>query len=165
MTLGKFITMEGGEGAGKSTQIANLAAALRAVGIVVVVTREPGGSRRAEEIRKLLVRGATDRWHPMTEALLHNAARMEHVEELVRPALARGEWVLCDRFTDSTVAYQGFGHGLGREVIEDLHSLVFGGFLPDLTLILDLDVELGLARATAAARGEDRYERMGRDFH
>lgn len=165
MTLGRFITLEGGEGAGKSTQIVKLAEALRAAGMTVVVTREPGGSPRAEEIRTLLVRGATDRWQPMTEALLHNAARMEHVEELIRPALARGDWVLCDRFADSTVAYQGFGHGLGREAIEDLHSLVFGGFLPDLTLILDLEVDEGLARATAAARGEDRYERMGRDFH
>ena len=165
MTLGKFITLEGGEGAGKSTQILRLADGLKSIGIDTVVTREPGGSPGAEEIRGILVRGMTDRWMPRTEALLHTAARVEHVERTIRPALAEGRWVLCDRFADSTVAYQGYGHGLGRDWILDLHALVFGTFAPDLTLILDIAPDQGLQRATAGNRGEDRYERMGAAFH
>ena len=165
MTPGKFITLEGGEGAGKSTQILRLADGLRSIGIGSVVTREPGGSPGAEEIRGLLVRGATERWMPRTEALLHTAARVEHVERTIRPALAEGQWVLCDRFVDSTVAYQGYGHGLGRDWVIDLYTLVFGTFAPDLTLILDIGPDQGLERATAGKRGEDRYDRMGAAFH
>jgi dTMP kinase len=169
---GRFVTFEGGEGAGKSTQVRRLADALRAAGVPVRLTREPGGSPGAEEIRALLVSGETGRWDPLTEALLISAARRDHLRRTVLPALEAGEWVLCDRFADSTTAYQGHGHGLGREATEVLYGLVAGEFRPDLTLILDVPVEAGLARAAARAGGEgrggaaeDRYERMGRDFH
>ena len=164
MTRGKFITFEGGEGSGKSTQIQPLAGALTAAGIMVTVTREPGGAPGAEQIRTLLVNGDTGRWDPMSEALLHYAARREHLRHAILPALAEGRWVLCDRFADSTMAYQGYGHGLGRAVIAALHAAVVGDLAPDLTLILDLPVETGLARA-ASRGGADRYERMDRAFH
>ncbi len=166
---GKFITFEGGEGAGKTTQIKLLAEALKASGIDSVLTREPGGAPAAEVIRSLLVEGAIDRWQPMTEALLNYAARVEHVKETIQPALAAGRWVVSDRFSDSTIAYQGYGHDLGADTVARLHTLVLGDFQPDLTLILDLPVEDGLARAgNREARdgaGEDRYERMDVDFH
>jgi dTMP kinase len=162
---GKFITLEGGEGAGKSTQIARLADALRKAGLTVRTTREPGGSPAAETIRKLLVEGEPGRWQPMTEALLHFAARKEHLETVVLPALALGEWVISDRFADSTLAYQGYGHRLGRAPIEALYQVAVGDFAPDLTLILDLPVEAGLARTGGRGHAEDRYERMDRAFH
>lgn len=161
----RFITLEGGEGGGKSTQARLLAEALRAAGHAVVLTREPGGAPGAESIRKLLVDGDVGRWDAMAEALLHTAARRNHLVETVWPALARGAWVISDRFVDSTVAYQGYGHGLGAAAIESLHSLANGDFLPDLTLILDLPVEEGLRRAVGRGGGEDRYERMGAEFH
>ncbi len=168
-SVGKFITLEGGEGAGKSTQIKLLAEALEAAGLNPVVTREPGGAPAAEIIRSLLVEGETDRWLPMTEALLHSAARMEHVRQTIEPAMAVGRWVVCDRFADSTVAYQGYGHDLGREAISQLYQLVLGDFQPDLTVILDIAVDEGLARAKSRDAGgeakEDRYERMGLEFH
>lgn len=167
---GRFITFEGGEGAGKSTQIRLLAETLKSSGIKVCVTREPGGSPGAEEIRALLVTGETGRWDAVTELLLLYAARRDHVQRLIEPALARGCWVLCDRFADSTMAYQGYGHGLDRQKISDLHDIVLGNLQPDLTLILDLAPEKGLARtresAEAARRGsEDRFERMELAFH
>lgn len=162
---GRFITLEGGEGAGKSTQIARLADGLRRAGVNVRTTREPGGAPAAETIRKLLVEGEPGRWRPMTEALLHFAARIEHVETMVRPALAAGDWVISDRFADSTLAYQGYGHRLGRDAIESLYRTTLGTFAPDLTLILDMPVDAGLARAGARNDIETRYERMGRDFH
>ncbi len=165
MAGAKFITFEGGEGAGKSTQIGLLAAALTAVGIPAQTTREPGGSPGAEQIRELLVTGAGDRWDAMTEALLHFAARREHLRSVVWPNLAAGQWVLSDRFADSTMAYQGYGHGLGREPIEQLYDLVVGKFAPDLTLILDVPVALGLDRALARRDGEDRYEGLDGAFH
>lgn len=165
MTTGKFITFEGGEGGGKSTQLALLAKVLEDAGIEVVTTREPGGTSGAEEIRDLLVRGTTDRWAPLAEVLLHFAARIDHVEKVIQPALETGAWVLCDRFTDSTMAYQGGGHGLGFDRIRELHHQVLGNFRPDLTLILDLPVEEGLARAFGRAGAEDRYERMDLGFH
>ena len=165
MAGGKFITFEGGEGAGKSTQIALLAGALERAGITVTTTREPGGSPGAEEIRKLLVTGDADRWDPMTEALLHFAARGDHLRSVIRPRLDAGDWVLSDRFTDSTMAYQGHGHGLGRAAIARLQALVLGDFSPDLTLILDVPVDVGLARAASRNDGEDRYERLGHGFH
>jgi dTMP kinase len=167
---GRFITLEGGEGAGKSTQIARLADALRRHVPDLVVTREPGGAPGAEAIRRLLVEGEPDRWDAVTEALLHFAARRDHLRATVWPALDRGAWVISDRFADSTMAYQGYGHGLGRTVVERLAEVTMGAFRPDLTLVLDLPVEVGLARADgrrapANAGAEDRYERMDRGFH
>ncbi|WP_029007005.1 dTMP kinase [Azospirillum halopraeferens] len=165
VSRGRFITLEGGEGAGKSTQLRLLADALTACGVAVVTTREPGGSPGAEEIRGLLVAGETGRWGAMTEALLHTAARRDHLERTVWPALDAGRWVLCDRFFDSTMAYQGYGLGLGRGPIEALQRVALDGAAPDLTLILDLPVETGLERARARRGGEDRYERMDVAFH
>lgn len=170
MARGRFITLEGGEGVGKSTQIGLLKSALEARGIKVLTTREPGGSPGGEEIRTLLVNGDTHKWEPLSEALLNYAARHEHLQKTILPALEAGVWVLCDRFADSTMAYQGYGHGMDREIIRRLHRLVVGDVQPDLTLILDMPVAEGLkragARAAPAGRGdEDRYERMARDFH
>jgi dTMP kinase len=162
---GKFISLEGGEGAGKSTQIAPLVAWLAERGISTKVTREPGGSPGAEEIRNLLVTGDPSRWSPITEALLLYAARRDHVERTIEPALAAGSWVLCDRFADSSVAYQGFAYGLGDHWVHTLHESVLGNFWPDATLILDVPVETGLARAKMRHGDEDRYERMGHAFH
>ncbi|TXH34756.1 MAG: dTMP kinase [Rhodospirillaceae bacterium] len=165
----RFITFEGGEGAGKSTQIRLLAEALRATGEPVVLTREPGGSPGAEEIRKLLVEGLPGRWTPETEVLLHFAARADHLDKVIRPALAEGKWVLCDRFADSTIAYQGYGHGLDLAWLDALRRQIVGATEPGLTVIFDLPVETGLARAAArlpaGASAEDRYERMDRTFH
>ena len=162
---GKFITLEGGEGAGKSTQVALLAAVLREAGLEVVETREPGGAPGAEEIRALLVQGAPERWDPLTEALLHFAARREHLAKLIEPSLASGSWVISDRFADSTLAYQGIAQGLGQARFKALYELVVGDNGPDLTLILDLPVSDGLARAEARAGAENRYESMGQAFH
>lgn len=168
---GKFITLEGGEGAGKSTQIKRLTARLVARGIEAVATREPGGTPGAEAIRSLLVTGDVARWDAVTETLLHYAARREHVEKTVQPALARGAWVISDRFADSTMAYQGHAGAVGAARVAALHKLVLGDFRPDLTLILDLPVQVGLARAqsragaSASGGAEDRYERMGLAFH
>lgn len=162
---GRFITLEGGEGAGKSTQRDMLVALLREAGHTVVATREPGGSPGAEEIRRLLVEGGTGRWDPMTEALLHMAARRDHIERVIRPALDRGDWVVSDRFTDSTIAYQGYGHGLGRDTIETLAAAAQIDLRPDVTLILDIAVGEGLSRTSGRTGAEDRYERMGQDFH
>ena len=169
MTRGRFITFEGGEGAGKSTQAPRLAARLKSQGHEVVITREPGGSPGAEAIRELLLRGAADRWSPVTETLLMYAARRDHIERVIGPALARGAWVVCDRFADSTLAYQGYGQGLGREAIAALYALAVGALKPDLTLVLDLPVAEGLARAGGrngtGAQAEDRYEQMDPAFH
>lgn len=165
LQTGRFITFEGGEGAGKSTQIRLLGEALEKSGHTVLQTREPGGSPGAEEIRSLLVTGDGDRWTGMTEVLLHFAARADHLERVVRPALKAGTWVLCDRFVDSSMAYQGVAQALGKDVIGDLTDLVVGTTMPHLTLILDLPVADGLARAGARGEGEDRYEKMGQEFH
>lgn len=164
MAVGKFITFEGGEGAGKSTQCRLLSERLTAAGHDVVVTREPGGTEGAEAIRALLVDGDVDRWDAAAEAMLHSAARRSHLVDLVWPALERGAWVVCDRFADSTMAYQGYAMGLGRTAVELLTGVVGEGFTPDLTIVLDLPVEQGLARA-AERGGGDRYERMGTEFH
>lgn len=164
MARGRFITLEGGEGTGKSTQVARLVAALKADGVQAMATREPGGAEGAEQIRKLLVEGATDRWDPLTEILLHYAARREHVVKTVEPALASGTWVISDRFADSTMAYQGYAQGAGRSAVERIDRAVLGGFAPNLTIVLDMPVARGLARAKARG-GADRYERMGEAFH
>jgi dTMP kinase len=157
----KFVTFEGGEGGGKSTQLRLLAEALRGAGQTVVTTREPGGAPGAEEIRRLLVEGEPGRWPAEAEALLHFAARAEHLAKVIRPALDVGQWVLCDRFADSTLAYQGYGQGLDLAWLGQLRKRVVGVTEPGLTLILDLPVETGLGRA----REQQRYERMGRAFH
>jgi dTMP kinase len=163
---GRFITLEGGEGAGKSAQCGRLAEALTRAGIAVVTTREPGGSPGAEAIRSLLVGGAPERWDGITELLLHYAARRDHLERTILPALARGDWVVSDRFADSTMAYQGYGFGLGRETVEAVHRVAVGDLSPDLTLILDLPVADGLARAGKRdGEGSNRYERMSTNFH
>jgi len=166
MSRGRFITFEGGEGGGKSTQVRCLAERLRASGLAVVATREPGGSPGAEAIRDLLVTGAADRWSPLTETLLMYAARRDHIERVIAPALARGDWVVCDRFADSTRAYQGAGGGAPESLIASLEREMLGDVRPDLTLILDLPVETGLTRA--ADRGtsaETRFESKGTAFH
>lgn len=165
MGRGRFITLEGGEGAGKTTQVALLQAALRGAGIDALATREPGGAPGAEAIRPLLVQGAPGRWDALGEALLHYAARRDHLVTTVRPALQAGTWVICDRFADSTMAYQGFGLGLGAEPIAALDHMVVGDTRPDLTLILDLPVAAGLRRAAARHGDAQRYERMDLDFH
>jgi dTMP kinase len=166
---GRFITLEGGEGTGKSTQVKRLAAALETRGLSVVTTREPGGSPGAEEIRGLLVNGAPGRWDAMPETLLLYAARADHVGRTIGPALLADKWVICDRFTDSTYAYQGAGRGLTRETIRRLDAVVLDDFKPDLTLVLDLDVQTGVARAMARAKasgsGESRFEQFDQDFH
>jgi len=161
----RFITLEGGEGAGKSTQARRLAAALRHGGLEVVETREPGGSPGAEEIRRLLTTSEAGRWSPMAETLLNFAARADNIRRTIRPALAAGRWVISDRFADSTMAYQGYGHGVDRDFIAALAEAVLGSLKPDLTLIFDLPVVQGLARAAGRKGGEDRYEKMDRDFH
>jgi dTMP kinase len=160
-TPARFIVFEGGEGAGKTTQVKRLADALRARGQVVTATREPGGSPGAEAIRGLLVSGDTARWSPETEALLINAARADHLDRTIRPALAKGQWVICDRFADSTMAYQGYGMGLDRAWLADLRKRVVSDTEPGLTLVFDLPVDVGLGRAVAS----QRYEKMGRAFH
>lgn len=166
MSRGRFITFEGGEGGGKSTQVRRLTERLQAAGLGVVTTREPGGSPGAEAIRELLVTGAADRWSPLTETLLMYAARRDHIERVIGPALARGDWVVCDRFADSTRAYQGAGGGAPESLIASLEREMLGDVTPDLTLILDLPVEAGLARAAGrGASAETRFESKGSAFH
>jgi len=162
MARGYFITLEGGEGAGKSTQARRLASALAAAGVPVLRTREPGGAPGAERIRDLLLSPGS--WDSLTEAMLHFAARREHVVQSIRPMLQAGAWVICDRFADSTLAYQGAGQGLAYETWARLCDLTLEGLQPDLTLILDLPVEAGLARA-AGRSAADRYEKLDADFH
>lgn len=164
MTRGRFISFEGGEGTGKSTQARRLADALRARGLEVVLTREPGGSPGAEAVRELVVTGDKDRWSPVAETLLMYAARADHLDRVIRPALARGAWVVCDRFSDSTRAYQGLAGGAAPELIEAIDAAVVGADRPDLTLIFDLPPETGLERA-AARGGEARFEAKGADYH
>lgn len=166
---GTFITFEGGEGTGKTTQIKRLAGHLRLLGLDVVTTREPGGAPGADSIRSLLVSGATDKWDPLSECLLLFAARREHLVKTVWPAMEQGAYVLCDRFADSTMAYQGYGHYVPKSFIQRLYEVVVGDFAPDLTLILDMDVRVGLRRANTrnadTASREDRFERMDLAFH
>jgi len=166
MTRGRFISFEGGEGAGKSTQARRLAERLIARDHKVNLTREPGGTAGAESLRGLLVEGGTERWSPLSEALLMYAARRDHIERLIRPGLARGEWIVCDRFADSSRAYQGAGGGVNPDFISALEKWVLEDTRPDLTLIFDLPAEIGLERAglrDAAAQG--RFEAKGLKFH
>ena len=162
---GRFLTLEGGEGTGKTTQCAHLTAWLeKERGVAVLATREPGGTPAAEAVRELLLGGEPGGWDAMGEALLHFAARRAHACDVIAPALARGDWVVCDRFTDSTMAYQGYAMGLGRVMVESLQRLAIGALNPDLTVILDLPVGKGLARARARGGG-DRYEGRDEAFH
>ncbi|HXJ01268.1 MAG TPA: dTMP kinase [Micropepsaceae bacterium] len=183
MARGKFISFEGGEGAGKSTQARMLRAALESRGHSVLLTREPGGSPGAEEIRKMLVEGEPERWTPLAETLLFLAARADHVARVIEPALTAGSWVISDRFADSTFVYQGIARGLGMDWVQHLQRTALGDFKPDLTLILDIDPRTGLERA--AGRGlalfdkggtnspaasahqsvENRFERFNMQFH
>lgn len=163
MARGRFISVEGGEGAGKSTNIEGVRARLHAAGLRVVVTREPGGTPLAEEIRQLLLAPRDEGVCEDTELLLVFAARMQHVERVIKPALARGDWVISDRFTDATIAYQGAGRRMGVERIQALRRLLLGDFAPDLTLLLDVPVDSGMQRL--AGRGApDRFEMEGREF-
>jgi len=164
--LGRFITFEGGEGTGKSTQVKRLAAALDARKIAAVVTREPGGSPGAEEIRSLVLKGDPARWNPLTEALLFYAARADHTDRTIKPALAAGKWVICDRYSDSSYAYQGGGRGLNRETVRRIEAIAIDDFKPELTLILDLPVEIGLKRSIGRqGNTETRFEEMDIAFH
>ena len=164
MRPARFVTFEGGEGAGKSTQLAHLATRLRALGIDVLATREPGGTPGAEAIRELIVHGPEDRWRPLAEFYLFLAARADHLEAAILPALGRGQWVLCDRFADSTRVYQGIAGGLGLESVDALQEPLLSQRRPDLTLLLDLPVEVGLARC-ARRGGSARFEARGQEFH
>ena len=164
---GFLITFEGGEGSGKTTQIQRLAESL--VQVIpagsLVVTREPGGVPAAESIRDLLVNGDTEKWQPLTEAFLMSAARHEHVEQIIRPALMQNKLVISDRFTDSTIIYQGVVGGVGSQHIDAMNKISCGDIAPDLTIILDMDSQTGLARAGSRGVGEDRFEAKGPAFH
>ncbi|MDO9490167.1 MAG: dTMP kinase [Sphingomonadaceae bacterium] len=162
---GRFLSFEGGEGTGKSTQLRLLADRLRERGVEIVTTREPGGTPGADAIRALLLTGAADRWSVRAEALLMNASRADHVERLVRPCMARGAWVISDRYADSTWVYQGVGGGLAEAELRALHSVSTADLWPDLTLILDLPEGEGLARAASRAGAEMRFESKGEAFH
>jgi dTMP kinase len=162
---GRFITLEGGEGSGKSTQARLLADWLKTQDHDVVLTREPGGTTGAEAIRDLLVTGAAERWTAWGEACLVNAARADHVERVIRPALARGATVVCDRYVDSTRAYQGAGKGIADADLRALHRLATGDLWPDLTLVLVLPPGVGLGRARARAGHEERFEGHDAGFH
>jgi dTMP kinase len=167
MQRGKFITIEGGEGVGKSTQIAALRECLVGHSLNVVLTREPGGTPRAERIRELLLEQSTEPMPPTCELLLMFAARATHIANVIEPALARGDWVVCDRFTDATYAYQGNGRSMDLEQIATLERLVQGSLQPDLTLLLDVSLDISTARAqerNATHRTVDRFEREQRDF-
>lgn len=167
MIQGKFITIEGGEGVGKSTQIGRLKDFIAGQGVEVVITREPGGTRRAERIRELLLETSDEPMPSTCELLLMFAARSTHIENVIRPALARGAWVICDRFTDATYAYQGGGRSLPIENIARLEQIVQGTLRPDLTLLLDAPLDVSAARASArnaAAGTNDRFEQERREF-
>ena len=161
---GKFISFEGGEGGGKSTQAARMAGYLRGKGLEVLETREPGGTPESEALRDLLVQGDPDRWSALSELLLITAARVEHVNRLIEPALVQGKWVICDRFADSTLAYQGIAGELGLELVEQLQQLAVGATTPDVTFLLDVRAEAGLQRAEKRG-GAARFEKKGAAFH
>lgn len=161
---GRFITFEGGDGAGKTTQLQALAHALRNAGLGVVCTREPGGSPGAERVRQIVV-DRDAQLTPLADAMLHNGARHDHLTRTIRPALARGDWVVCDRFADSTRVYQGFGLGVPESDVDALEQMAVGTSVPDLTLILDVPVDVGLRRVRESGARTDRYEDMAPAFH
>ena len=164
MFKGKFITIEGCEGTGKSTQIKLLEKKLKKK-IKIKATREPGGSFGAENIRKLIFKSKKQNWSPITEALLHISARSDHLEKLIKPNLQKGSWVICDRFRDSTIAYQGYGNGLKLDVLEIMQDSIFNKFHADLTIILDMDVKKFLNRVKKRKSGIQKYEKMNVNFH
>ncbi len=161
---GAFIVFEGVDGAGKGVQSRLLHQAVSASGLDVILTREPGGSPGAEEIRRLIVEGDADRWDDMTELLLIYAARRSHILETIKPSITQGTWVISDRFADSSRAFQGVAGQLGLEVVEKIHRQVVGDFSPDLTLILDIDPAISLQRAEARGGAEDRFEQKGLEY-
>jgi dTMP kinase len=163
MSRGKFITLEGGEGAGKSTLAVRLGEMLASRGVEAILTREPGGTPAADQIRDLVVRGEGERWSVTSEALLFAAARSDHLERVIRPALAAGRWVISDRYMDSTHAYQVAGRGLPDETFAALHRAI-GAERPDLTLILDLAPAAGVGRSRGCTAGESRFEEMDLGF-
>lgn len=173
MSKGVFITLEGGEGTGKSTQVKMLGAALSAAGVDAVLTREPGGTDQAERIRNLMIQRDAGNFDPLTEAMLMMSARREHLVNRIWPSMEQGKWVVSDRFVDSTRAFQGYGMGLDQGLIDRIYSMIAGEFQPDLTFVFDIDAEKGLSRslkqlAVTADKNEsteDRYERMGVPFH
>jgi len=163
---GLFITFEGGEGCGKTTQIQKLADRIKGItSTPFVVTREPGGAPSAELIRGLLVNGDAEKWRPATEGLLMSAARHEHVEQIIRPALAQNKLVMSDRFVDSTIVYQGIVGGVAPDDIYSMNHVACGDIYPDVTIILDIDSQIGLARAKSRGAGEDRFEAKGLAYH
>ena len=165
MAKGKFITIEGGEGTGKTTQIKLLETFLKKKKIKLIRTREPGGSKGAEQIRNLILKSNKNDWSPMTEALLHISARSDHLEKKIKPNLKKGVWVICDRFRDSTIAYQGYGNGLKLDVLEILQESIFDKLNADLTIILDTFPSISLSRARKRKNGKQKYENMGINFH
>ena len=164
-TKGLFITFEGGEGTGKSTQAKILYDYFMSNNIKPVLTREPGGREEAEIIRNLLIKGSIDKWDNITEALLHNAARREHVKKIIKPSLLKNKIVICDRYVDSTMAYQGAGQKVNQKFLRDLIKEVTENITPDLTFIFDMDVKTSLIRAKKRDNINNRYERFDNDFH
>ena len=165
ISKGFFITFEGGEGTGKSTQAKILYDYLISNNIKTVLTREPGGCEESEAIRKLLVKGSIDKWDSITEALLHNAARREHIKRVIQPSLLANKVVICDRFTDSTMAYQGQGQGVNQKFLINLIQEVTENIMPDLTFVFDMDIKNSLTRANKRDKNNNRYEKFNNDFH
>lgn len=165
MERGQFITFEGGEGAGKSTQAKRLCDALQSAGVETLMTREPGGTFGAEAIRDLVLSGTEERWSGMTELLLMYAARLDHVEKLIKPALDRGVWVISDRFADSSLAYQGYARGLGADRVKAVHAAVMDNFQPDITILFDIDPILALKRVETRGEEMSRFDKKDIAFH
>ncbi|MDJ0834696.1 MAG: dTMP kinase [Gammaproteobacteria bacterium] len=165
MSANKMIVIEGVDGSGKGVQTRLLQQAMTDAGLPCILTREPGGSAAAEDIRELLVNGEPEKWDSMTELLLMYAARRAHLRDTIRPALAQGKWVISDRFADSSRAFQGIAGELGLDIVEQLHQLSIDNFSPDLVIVLDIDDQVALQRAIARGDGEDRFEKKGADYH
>ncbi len=165
MSANKMIVIEGVDGSGKGVQTRLLQQAMTDAGLPCILTREPGGSAAAEDIRELLVNGEPEKWDSMTELLLMYAARRAHLRDTIRPALAQGKWVISDRFADSSRAFQGIAGELGLDIVEQLHQLSIDNFSPDLVIILDIDDQVALQRAISRGDGEDRFEKKGSDYH